>query len=170
MLRNSSSVLGDRVHLLHLRVRRPSLLPPNLLAWSQRFVQTRNCLASHPKDSEAVKRCQANVKVVKPHGPSPEVASFKEREVPRVFNISFVYYTESDQILRVEGKVLRAISAVTNASCLFVPRRREKAVDSDPRRYMDGLDNGNECGAPDLYLLDYPKVKYVQFAPQVSHS
>ena len=169
-LTNTSAVLAERVHVLQLRVRRPSLLPPNLLVWSQWFIQTRNCHAAHRNDAEAAKQCIADVKVIKPHGPMPEVSSFKERELPAVSAIAFVYYSEADQILRVKSSVLRTISATTNASCLFVPRRREKAEVSDPAAYMEELDDGRECGTPDLFLLDWPAVKYVQFAPSYSEN
>jgi hypothetical protein len=83
------------------------------------------------------------------------------KKVQYAERIEFVFYTESDQLLRVTDEALALIAAATNASCLFVPRRSIKDVGSEARDYMGGLDQGNSCGVPDKYFIDWPRSSHV---------
>jgi hypothetical protein len=76
--------------------------------------------------------------------------------------IKFVYYTESDQVVRYDSfETLRALSAASNDTTFFVGKRREKARDSDPQDYMGTLSQWRECGAPG-YSLTWPKENVVR--------
>lgn len=71
--------------------------------------------------------------------------------------IKYVYYTESDQVVRYDSfTTLRALTAASNESTFFVGKRREKARDSDPVDYMGSLNIWRECGVPGYSLL-WPK-------------
>lgn len=70
--------------------------------------------------------------------------------------LKFAYYTESDQIVHFDNsETFNMIISAVNESAFFTGRRKEKTVDSDPSRYMDGLNVWRECGASG-YLLRWP--------------
>jgi len=76
--------------------------------------------------------------------------------------IKFVYYTESDQVVKFDSlSTLQALSSASNDSTFFVGKRREKARDTDPEKYMESLNHWRECGVPG-YSLIWPKDVHVQ--------
>lgn len=126
------------VLVVHLNTSSPALLPPSLLVWTQRFI------ARPPSNARPL-----------PHGePAEELARWGSVQGRHV---RLVYYSEADQLLRVRPGLLGALSAASNSSCLFVPRRRHKrctpALTSDPSMYMHELEPGNLCGLADRYEL-----------------
>jgi hypothetical protein len=51
--------------------------------------------------------------------------------------IKFVYYTESDQILKFDSDLtLDVLSSISNETTFFTGRRKEKNRDSDPKDYL----------------------------------
>ncbi len=77
--------------------------------------------------------------------------------------IKYVYFTESDQVVRYDGmETLRALTAASNESTFFVGKRREKARDSDPNDYMGSLNIWRECGTGG-YSISWPKESVVRF-------
>ena len=90
-----------------------------------------------------------------PHnGGYPTETALIERGLVSAERLQYVYYSESDQILRVASiDLLRAISAASNASCLFVPQRREKGKHSIAAEYMGSLSGGRVCGLRGTYAL-----------------
>lgn len=77
----------------------------------------------------------------------------------------FVYFTESDQIVRFDSwATLQALTAASNDSTFFVGRRREKARDTDPHDYMGSLNIMRQCGVTG-YSLTWPLDPFVQKDP-----
>lgn len=71
--------------------------------------------------------------------------------------IRWVYFTESDQIVRFDSmQTMRAVSAATNQSTFFVGRRKEKNGESDPSDYMGTLDRWKDCGTAG-YSMSWPQ-------------
>lgn len=149
-------------------LQRPANLPFHLLAWTQGFLKAHNCgwrrgdsneqsgvASSSAYFKEHFSVCSVDVDKLY-HGGRPEsspsvphILSSRRNgsEAPRP--IRFVYYTESDQVLRFDGpEVLAALTALSNSSCFFTGRRREKSPDSAPEAYMAGLDRWRNCGVP----------------------
>lgn len=97
-------------------------------------------------------------------GPAPTHRNLKESvrngngtELHQYPAIKYVYYTESDQVVRYDSfTTLRALTAASNESTFFVGKRREKARDSDAADYMGSLNIWRECGVPGYSLL-WPK-------------
>ena len=59
-----------------------------------------------------------------PASPTPPVTL---TPIPRAVPLKHIYYTESDQIIHYDSiHTLHALTAATNQSTFFVPRRREK--------------------------------------------
>ncbi|KAJ1421024.1 hypothetical protein B484DRAFT_126176 [Ochromonadaceae sp. CCMP2298] len=86
----------------------------------------------------------------------------QERSRRKLPPIKFIYYTESDQVVRFDSPAtLAALSSASNESCFFVGKRREKSRDTDPAQYMSGLNSWRECGVPG-YSLSWPKHTHVQ--------
>lgn len=76
--------------------------------------------------------------------------------------IKYVYYTESDQVVRFDShETLRALSTASNDTTFFVGKRREKARDSEPEDYMGSLNMWRECGVPGFSLL-WPKEHFIR--------
>ena len=71
--------------------------------------------------------------------------------------LKFAYYSESDQIVYFDNpQTLHMMISAVNESAFFTGRRKEKAADSEPSRYMGGLNVWRECGASG-YLLRWPE-------------
>jgi hypothetical protein len=69
------------------------------------------------------------------------------REEESLPQYSYVYFTEADQVLRIQdADTLALIRALSNESALVLPRRREKSSYSPAHRYMHGLGEGRSCG------------------------
>jgi hypothetical protein len=76
--------------------------------------------------------------------------------------IRYVYYTESDQIVKFDSmSTFHAISSASNDTTFFVGRRREKQVDSNETDYMGSLNAWRNCGAPG-FSLHWPKETLVR--------
>ena len=72
---------------------------------------------------------------------SKEIATDKKKP------IKFVYYTESDQVVRFDSSnTLNTILQASNSSCFFVGRRKEKDGNSEPGEYMKYLNIFRQCG------------------------
>lgn len=77
--------------------------------------------------------------------------------------IRYVYYSESDQIVRFDGDVtFQALRLASNDSTFFTGRRREKSYQSNPVDYMGSLDNWRNCGMPG-YSMHWPNETLVRF-------
>eukprot|EP01038_Epipyxis_sp_PR26KG_P006295 gene6295-8669_t len=76
--------------------------------------------------------------------------------------IQYIYYTESDQILRFDSKeTFDAISAASNETTYFLGKRKEKSTNSDPIKYMSGLIKyRRDCGI-EGYNMSWPTDKYI---------
>lgn len=71
--------------------------------------------------------------------------------------LKFAYYSESDQIVHFDNhQTLNMMISAVNESTFFTGRRKEKVADSEPSRYMGGLNVWRECGASG-YLLRWPE-------------
>ena len=65
----------------------------------------------------------------------------------------FVYFTESDQVVRFDSaNTLNSILQASNSSCFFVGRRKEKDGNSEPQEYMKYLNIFRQCGTSGFYL------------------
>lgn len=148
--------ISGSIHIVHIQMDRPAHLPFHLLTWGQAFIKSTNCalanIFTESKYSELYRICKGNIK----HIEHIEVIS----EILPKFNIStpikFIYYTESDQIVRFDNiTTLSALSDASNSTTFFVGRRKSKNILSEPDVYMDNLDSWRECCAAGS-LLDYP--------------
>jgi hypothetical protein len=81
---------------------------------------------------------------------------------PVGWGIKYLYYTESDQIVKFKDMRIRdAVLSATNISTMFIGRRLEKDRSSAPADYMGKLTpTRNVCGEG-LYTLDWPTSHYV---------
>lgn len=154
-LSGMSPIFAERTHILQLEVSRPANLPFHLLVWSQDYIRRWNCNMPFTNPTHCMRRL--GPKAV--HGGGRVNQSFfKELKTKSPLPILYVYYTESDQILRIKDDyTFQAISAVSNQSCFIFPYRREKVTMVDETdKYMDGLSDGRVCGKTG-YALDWPR-------------
>jgi hypothetical protein len=152
---------------LQLSTERPSNLPFHALAWSQEYIKRTNCA----KFFTTIQEC------IQHSGPSPVhqggyVNATYLREVNMTLSepIKFVYYSESDHVLRIRDQLtMDVISAVSNSSGMFYARRRERLDKLDgPSEYMEGIHMGRSCGTVG-YAIDWPFSAHVQpFVSQYS--
>lgn len=148
--------IGAHVRVLLLSVGKPANLPFHALAWSQTYVKALNCRLFYTTE----RACATHSGVSPVHDGAFNVTLLREANVTMQAPVAFVYYSESDQILRFSSTaMLDAISAASNASCLFFGRRKEK-TDRDPSGYMRQLDEGRACGATG-FELSWPESRFV---------
>ena len=166
--------LQDRVQVLQVAVKRPSSLPFHALIWSQEYIKALNCNIaaqySPPSSSYSSSFSSCPGRFFNGMRSPLNVTYFREAKAVENTAIQFVYYTESDQILRIpDANTLAALTAVSNESCFFFPRRREKqlevthvkAIDEEVQRYMEGLHGGRSCGGVG-YAITWPNSSHVQ--------
>lgn len=66
---------------------------------------------------------------------------------PSFTPIRYVYYTESDQIVRFDSlHTFDILSKASNGTTLFLARRKEKGIQTEPKDYMGSLNVGRVCG------------------------
>jgi hypothetical protein len=78
--------------------------------------------------------------------------------------INYVFFTESDQILRFKNKLIfETIVKATNATTYFLGLRKEKNRDSNPADYMKNLNLfRKDCGIDnEKYILNISKNSFV---------
>jgi hypothetical protein len=143
------SAMVNRTHVLQLYVKRPANLPFHVLAWSQEFLKSENCRLQYPE--EDLLACARRTAAPVEHVRGEVNVTYFDVERGRLQRpVSFVYYTESDQLLRIQDTdMLAAMSAASNETSMFFGRRREKANAplGDPMDYMAPLTEGRSCGS-----------------------
>lgn len=76
--------------------------------------------------------------------------------------ISYVYYTESDQIVKFKDMTTRnAVLGATNMTTMIIGRRQEKHWKSSPTEYMTGLIPTRAVCGEGLYALEWPISSYI---------
>ena len=154
-----SPLVAERTHILQLEVTRPANLPFNLLVWSQEYIKRKNCLLYFADPTDCMRYSGPRIAHV---GGLPNQTVFLEAKINLSEPIRYVYYTESDQILRIRDHfTFQAISAASNETCFIFPHRREKVeLLEDTDKYMEGLSLGRKCGKIG-FAIDWPRSRYV---------
>jgi hypothetical protein len=86
-------------------------------------------------------------------------------------NVSYIYYTEADQLLRFDDMTtLKSVSSVSNRTTVVLGRRRNKIAGSGaralpPERYNEGLALGRGCGQEGYYFVRWPATNGVHIGP-----
>ena len=158
-LSGMSPIFAERTHILQLEVTRPANLPFNLLAWSQDYIKRKNCLLYFADPSECIRYAGPRIFHV---GGLVNQTAFIEAKINLTEPIRYVYYTESDQILRIRDNfTFQAISMASNETCFIFPQRKEKVEQLDETdKYMEGLSSGRKCGKVG-FALDWPHSRYI---------
>jgi hypothetical protein len=152
--------ISSRVHvqLLH-NLFKPANLPFHLLEYAKEYIKTVNkCFDALPPDT------MDNV----PNLCNEFFTTFVDNQkadmgpTPYGWRIKYLYYTESDQIVKFRDMHVRdAVLSATNLTTMFIGRRLEKDWKSEPEGYMDHLiPTRNVCGEG-LYALDWPTTHYI---------
>ena len=151
------------IQIVQLELGRPAYLPFHLLAWGQQLIRLHNCALpeaksvtkDHPNfklyricDNQPFRhKGQVKVHAYNASKLSEEVAADQKKP------FKFVYYTESDQVVRFDNaNTLNTILQASNSSCFFVGRRKEKDGNSDPKEYMKYLNIFRQCGTSGFYV------------------
>lgn len=67
--------------------------------------------------------------------------------------ISRIYYTESDQIVRIEERYVEPLLRASNRSTIFMGHRKQKDPQTDPQLHMEGLKQTRAtCGRRGFFL------------------
>jgi hypothetical protein len=145
-----------------------------LLVWGQQLVRDHNCNLPQASDVDNLKSREQQFYEICDNKPfrsigTPIAVSYNQSELSIERNasdvkypIKYVYFTESDQVVRFDSMAtMRALTAASNSSCFFVGRRKEKNGLSAPDEYMRYLDSWRTCGASG-YTLRWPKTAYVR--------
>ena len=121
--------------VVQLDLGRPAFLPFHLLAWGQQFIRKHNCGLP---ESKTVKSGDANFKLYRicdmapfRHKGEVTVTAYNEsvlsKETTKKGPFKYVYFTESDQIVRFDSfHTMSTLLQASNSSCFFVGRRKEK--------------------------------------------
>lgn len=169
ILKNGHS-LKRYIHVVQLELGRPAYLPFHLLAWGQNFVREHNCVKvaeaksvakGHP-NFELYEICDNEPfrhkgKVIVTSYNKSALSYEREKEVSAgtktLVPFKYVYFTESDQIVRFDSfKTMTTLMQASNSTCFFVGRRKEKDGTSDASEYMKFLNGFRQCGASGYYL------------------
>mmetsp|Transcript_20751 Transcript_20751/g.34940 ORF Transcript_20751/g.34940 Transcript_20751/m.34940 type:complete len:418 (-) Transcript_20751:72-1325(-) len=164
LIQSEVALLGDaiavrvHVHLMH-DLFKPANLPFHLLDYAKNYIKRVNkCIDELPPDTldDVPNTCNEHF--------LPFVNEQKNSlgPTPVGWKVKFIYYTESDQIVKFRDMRIRdAILSATNITTMFIGRRLEKDWKSEAEDYMKGLiATRNVCGEG-LYTLDWPTSHYV---------
>lgn len=144
------------IHLLHDLVK-PANLPFHLLEFTSNYIRKVNrCLREI--GAQDIRKCNTFfTDFVDEHKASGRL-SFRGGLV-----ISYVYYTESDQIVRFKDLSTRnAVLGATNMTTMIIGRRQEKHWKSSPEEYMKGLIPTRAVCGEGLYALDWPASSHIR--------
>lgn len=158
------ALLGEaivsRVHVQMLNnLAKPANLPFHLLEFAKQYIKKVNsCLDAVPPETldNALNDC------------NQYFLSFVNEQkavlgpTPVGWKVKFLYYTESDQIVKFRDIHVRdAILSATNMTTMFIGRRLEKDWKSPPEEFMNGLIITRSVCGLGLYTLDWPASHYV---------
>ena len=158
-------------HIVQLNLGRPAFLPFHLLAWGQQYIKDHNCaVREHPcalscEQATLYEICDQtsfkNKGNVDLHLHNASKYSLHLNSTHQAKSFEFVYFSESDQIVRFDNfDTLDAITSASNSTCFFTSRRKGKSGSSIPVEYMEGFSSWRTCGKPG-YSLQWPGDKYV---------
>ena len=152
--------IATRVHVqLMINLHKPANLPFHLLEYAKFYIKkTNECLDQIPKDAldNVPNKC---------HDYFTEFIDEQKQSIgptPVGWRIKYLYYTESDQIVKFKDFHIRdAVISATNITTMLIGRRLEKEWKSTPKDYMSNLTATRAVCGVGLYALDWPATHYV---------
>lgn len=152
------SYIASRVHVQLLTdLHKPANLPFHLLEHAKEYIRRVNsCIDQLPVEETNVPN------ICNEHFTSFVDAQKANLSLSMSWRIKYLYYTESDQIVKFRDNHVRdAVIGATNITTMIVGRRLEKDWQSAPGAYMQGLvPTRAVCGEP-FYVMEWPTSQYI---------
>lgn len=131
--------MSSRVYIVQFDAHPPALLPIHILLWLQTCHAAFQSNTS--EDSEVIQICGIYNIILQKFG-----------------LVSQVYYTEADQLVRVDEKFIEPLLRASNRSTIIMGYRKQKDQETSAKLYANGLKKTRPmCGRRGFFLdtVDY---------------